>query len=137
MTNPAPERPLRSRLFSSPAAPGGNPHLGALPVAWRGNPRVDAVAGAVTSLVTLPLALGLGALAVAPLGPAYLPAGVLAGLYAAAFLGLVAVLAGAKGIAIYAPRSLVSFMIAAVCADVLVPAAWLPKDDPRLAGRPV
>src|SRR5205814_88720 len=81
---------------------------------------------------SLPLAMGLGALAFSPLGSGYVTAGVLAGLYGAAFLGLVAVLAGARGIAIYAPRSLVSFMIAAVCAETIVGAAWLPKNDPDL-----
>src|SRR5258707_12718560 len=74
--------------------------------------------------------MGLGALAFAPLGPEFVTSGVLAGLYGAAFLGLVAVLAGARGVSIYAPRSLVSFMIAAVCAQVIVAASWLPQNDP-------
>ncbi len=84
----------------------------------------------MAAVVTLPLAMGLGALAFSPFGPDYVTTGVLAGLYAAAFLGLVALLAGARGVAIYAPRSLVSFMIAAVCADLLLGASWLPGDDP-------
>ena len=83
-------------------------------------------------MVSLPLAMGLGALAVAPFGPELTKLGVLAGLYGGAFLSLIAVLAGARGVAIYAPRSLVSFVIASVATDVLVGAAWLPKDDPAV-----
>ena len=41
-------------------------------------------AGLVAAIVTLPLAMGLGILAFAPLGPQYVSAGVIAGLYAAA-----------------------------------------------------
>jgi len=82
--------------------------------------------------VTLPLSMGLGALALAPFGPEFATRGVLAGLYAAAFLGLVAVVMGARGVAIYAPRSLVSFMVAAVSADLFLYASWLPKRDPEL-----
>ena len=88
------------------------------------------VAGALAAVVTLPLSMGLGALALAPLGPEFVSRGVYAGLYAAAFLGLVTVFTGARGIAIYAPRSLVSFMIASVCADIFVNANWLPRGDP-------
>jgi len=74
--------------------------------------------GLLAAIVTLPLSMGLGALALAPFGPEYATRGVLAGLYAAAFLGLVAVVMGAKGVSIYAPRSLVSFIVAAVSADL-------------------
>ena len=93
-------------------------------------PQRNIVAALVAGVVSLPLSMGLGALAVAPFGPEFAKFGVLAGLYGAAFLSLIAVLAGARGVAIYAPRSLVSFVIAAVAADVLVGEAWLPKDDP-------
>lgn len=127
---PVDERPIGSRIFSSPVGDGGRQAFGTVPAAWRINPRANIVAGAVAAVVSLPLAMGLGVLALSPLGPDFLTAGVLAGLYSAAFLGLIAVLAGARGVAIYAPRSLVSFMIAAVCTDLLVGAAWLPKDDP-------
>ena len=131
--NQAPaEPPLRSRLHVPPVGQGRTSRIGALPSAWRVQPARNITAGALAAIVSLPLAMGLGALAVAPLGPAYAASGVLAGLYGAAFLGLIAVLAGARGVAIYAPRSLVSFMIAAVCADVILPAGWLPKDEPRL-----
>jgi sulfate permease, SulP family len=76
--------------------------------------------------------MGLGALAFAPFGPEYTTRGVLAGLYAAAFLGLVAIVMGARGVAIYAPRSLVSFMVASVSADLFLRAKWLPAHDPAV-----
>jgi SulP family sulfate permease len=102
----------------------------ALPEAWRAEPSRNMTAGALAAVVTLPLSMGLGALALAPLGPEYVALGVFAGLYSAAFLGLIAVIAGARGVAVYAPRSLVSFMIASVCADLFVRAGWLPRGEP-------
>jgi SulP family sulfate permease len=102
------------------------------PAAWRVEPQRNIIAGVMAAVVTLPLSMGLGALAVAPLGPEYVGRGVYAGLYAAAFLGLISVIAGARGVAIYAPRSLVSFMIASVCADLVAGAGWLPRNDPEI-----
>lgn len=101
-----------------------------VPQAWTEGPGRNIVAGLVAGVVSLPLAMGLGALAMAPLGAAYLPYGVMAGLYSAAFMGLIAVLAGARGVAIYAPRSLVSFVIAAAVGGLLANGTWLPNDDP-------
>ena len=88
----------------------------------------------VASIVSLPLSMGLGILAFAPLGPEYVSTGLIAGLYAAAFLGLVAVLFGARGVAIYAPRSLVAFMVAALATEVAAPDYWpaLRAGDPML-----
>ena len=105
--------------------------LAALPEAWRADPLRNVVAGALAAVVSLPLAMGLGALALAPLGPEFVALGVFAGLYSAAFLGLIAVIAGARGVAIYSPRSLVSFMIASVCADLFARASWLPRGEPE------
>ena len=120
---------MESRILTSAVTP--TPwQFTAVPDAWRVGAHRNIVSGAIAALLSLPLAMGLGAIAVAPLGPAYVAAGVLAGLYGAGFLGLVALLAGARGIAIYAPRSLVSFMTAAVCAQTIVHAGWLPHDDP-------
>ena len=98
------------------------------PPAWRANPRGNIVGGLIAAIVTLPRSMGLGALALAPFGPEYATRGVLAGLYAAAFLGLGAIVMGARGVSIYAPRSLVSFMVASVAADLFIGAKWLPRD---------
>jgi anti-anti-sigma factor len=122
---------LESRMFRSPAA--ASPWLSLrLPEAWRVEPQRNVVAGLITAVVTLPLAMGLGALAVAPFGPAFTSLGVVAGLYSAAFLGLITFFAGARGIAIYAPRSLVSFVIGSVSGALLVGAAWLPAGEPAV-----
>ena len=122
---------MESRIFNSPAAASAWKFT-RVPIAWAVEPRRNIVAGLVAGVVSLPLAMGLGALAVAPFGPEFTKLGVLAGLYGAAFLSFIAVLAGARGVAIYAPRSLVSFVIASVATDVLVGAEWLPKDDPAV-----
>lgn len=106
------------------------PRFAALPPAWRVAPGANVSGGLLAAVVSLPLSMGLGALAFAPFGPEFVSRGVLAGLYSAAFLGLVAVLMGARGAAIYAPRGLVSFMIAAVSADLFLRAGWLPANDP-------
>ena len=118
---------LKSRILASPLA-GRAQAFSAVPPAWRTDPRANVVGGLLAAIVSLPLSMGLGALAFSPFGPEYVARGVLAGLFAAAFLGLVAVMMGARGVAMYAPRSLVSFMIASVSADLFLQAKWLPKD---------
>src|SRR4051794_3559778 len=84
--------PVESRILSSPVA-AGPWEFATLPDAWRIGAHRNVGAGALAALLSLPLAMGLGALAFSPLGSGYVTAGVLAGLYGAAFLGLVAVLA--------------------------------------------
>lgn len=116
-------------MFASPLEGlAGSFH--AVPAEWRVDPRGNFVGGVLAAIVSLPLSMGLGALAFAPFGPEYVGRGVLAGLTSAAFLGIVAVLMGARGVAIYAPRSLVSFMIASVSAGLFLNANWLPASDP-------
>ena len=77
----------------------------------------------------MPLSVGFGILAFAPLGDRYLPAGIVAGLYGAIFLGLVAIVCGACTVAVYAPRSLVAFMIASVAMHTIAE-----SDSPLLSG---
>lgn len=120
---------MKSRMLAVPDE-GRATVFSMVPHAWRMEPRGNVVGGVLAAVVTLPLSMGLGALAFAPFGPEFAATGVLAGLYAAAFLGLVAVLMGARGVAIYAPRSLVSFMIALVAANLFLEAKWLPRGDP-------
>jgi MFS superfamily sulfate permease-like transporter len=116
---------LHSRLFSSPLEERVRA-FAALPVAWRGTVRGNLVGAVLSAVVTLPMSMGLGALAFSPFGPDFVTRGVLAALYSVAFMGLVAILVGARGVAIYAPRSLVAFMIASVCSGLFLKAAWLP-----------
>ena len=122
----------RSRLFASPLEERFRA-FAALPPAWRGTLRGNLMGAVLGAVVTLPLSMGLGVLAFAPFGPELASRGVLAALYAAAFLGLVAMLVGARGVAIYAPRSLVAFMIASVTADLYLHASWLPRDPDTIA----
>jgi len=122
----------RSRLFASPLEEKVRA-FAALPPAWRGTVRSNLLGALLGAVVTLPLSMGLGVLAFAPFGPELASRGVLAALYAAAFLGLVAILVGARGVAIYAPRSLVCFMIASVTADLYLDARWLPRDPDSIA----
>jgi SulP family sulfate permease len=93
--------------------------IAALPREWSANVRGDAMGGVLAAVVTLPLAIGFGILAFAPLGESYLTAGILAGLYGAIFTGLVAIVGGANTTAIYVPRSLVAFMIGSVALHTI------------------
>ena len=71
---------MESRIFNSPAS-ASVWKFTRVPVAWAVEPRRNIVAGLVAGVVSLPLAMGLGALAVAPFGPEFTKLGVLAGLY--------------------------------------------------------
>lgn len=120
---------LRSRIFVSPLDDAAR-NFATVPPVWRVDPRANVMGGALAAVVTLPMSMGLGALAFSPFGPSYLAVGVLAALYAAAFLGLIAIVMGARGAAIYAPRSLVAFVIASVAADLFLDAKWLHAAGP-------
>src|ERR1700704_725015 len=60
------------------------------------------------------MSIGFGLLAFAPFGERFLSIGILTGLYGAIFLGVVALLLGARTVTIYAPRSLIAFMIGSI-----------------------
>lgn len=122
---------MRSRTFS-PVAHVSRLRLASVPLDWRQEPLRNITAGAMAAVVSLPLSIGLGVLAFAPLGPEYASIGMIAGLHAAAFLSLIALFSGARGAAIYAPRGLLVFSIASVASTALVGAEWLPKDNPSL-----
>ena len=108
------------------------PSFAAIPLDWRAEPLRNIGAGVIAAVVSLPLSIGLGALAFAPFGPDYARIGMMAGLHAAAFLSLIALIAGARGVAIYAARGLVVFSIASVASTTLAGAEWLPKDNPTV-----
>jgi SulP family sulfate permease len=74
-------------------------------------------------VLNIPISMGYGMLALSPLGPDYVPLGILAGLYAVVCGGLVAVLLGANTTMIYAPRSIVTFLIGSLVMQNLVSAA--------------
>ena len=78
------------------------------------------LAGGVTSAVlTIPVSMGYGVLALAPLGDQYITVGILAGLYSAIFIPLTILLLGDRHPLMYAPRSVVTFLLASVIAGNL------------------
>jgi SulP family sulfate permease len=88
--------------------------MGWMPPGWAQSVRGDLAGGVLAAVVTMPLSVGFGILAFAPLGDAHVTTGILAGLYGAIFTGLIAIACGATTITVYAPRSLVAFMVGSV-----------------------
>ena len=82
--------------------------------------RGDLMGGATAALLTIPVSMGYGLLALSPLGEGYVATAVLAGLYAPVLGCLVAVLLGANTTMIYSPRSIVTFLIGAIVLHSLV-----------------
>ena len=82
--------------------------------------RGDLTGGFSAALLNIPVSMGYGMLALAPLGPDYLAHGVLAGLYACVCGGFTSLLLGANTTMIYAPRSIITFLIGALVLQTLV-----------------
>ena len=82
--------------------------------------RGDVMGGATAALLTIPVSMGYGLLALSPLGDSYVGTAVLAGLYAPIVGCLIAVLLGANTTMIYSPRSIVTFLIGAIVLHSLV-----------------
>ena len=77
-------------------------------------PRAELAGGFASALLTLPLSIGFGLFAFAPLGERYAGYGVLAGLYSAIIVALVAVLLRANSAIIFAPRSMQAYLVSMV-----------------------
>jgi anti-anti-sigma factor len=73
--------------------------------------RGDLSGGLIAGILTIPVSIGYGLLALLPLGESAVPHAILAGLYAPVFGCLVAVLLGANTTMIYSPRSVTTFLI--------------------------
>jgi MFS superfamily sulfate permease-like transporter len=86
----------------------------------------------VAAVVSIPMSIGFGLLAFAPFGERFLPIGILAGLYGAIFLGLAALVLGARGPMVYAPRSLIAFMVGSIALHSFAESgsALLAEPDP-------
>ena len=96
-------------------------HIAPLPAVGRwANLRGDLVGGLTAAVLTIPVSMGYGVLAVTALGDAYIGVGVLAGLYAAIFGCIAAVLLGANTTMIYAPRSIITFLLGSIVLHSLV-----------------
>jgi SulP family sulfate permease len=107
---------LPEQAPAPPRPPGRMP-------SWAGNFRADLTGGVIAALLAIPVSIGYGILALAPLGAEFVAYGVLAGLYAVVFGCLTALLLGANTTMIYAPRSIVTFLIAALIAQNFVAAS--------------
>ena len=88
---------MGSRIFDSAVA-SSRWKFFKLPAGWGVEPSRNILVGVVAAMLSLHLAPDLGAIAVAPLVPGYLGFGNLSGLCGAAFLSLIAVIAGARGV---------------------------------------
>ena len=86
---------------------------------WLRHLRGDVVGGVAAAILTIPISMGYGLLALSAFGDAAVPTAILAGLYAPIFGCLVAVLLGANTTMIYSPRSIVTFLIGALMFDTV------------------
>ena len=109
---------MKSRLLD-PALEVEDASLSLFPSAWRFNAQGDLGGGLVAAVVSVPMSIGFGLLAFAPFGERFLPIGILAGLYGAIFLGLAALVLGARGPTVYAPRSLIAFMVGSIALHTI------------------
>lgn len=87
---------------------------------WRTAVGGELAGGVTAAVLTIPVSMGYGALAVHGLGEGYLPYGILASLYSAAIVPIVTVLLGASSATIYAPRSVVASLIGSIAVQSLV-----------------
>ena len=90
----------------------------------------DLKGGATSALLTIPLAIGFGLFAFAPLGPLYTPLAILAGLYGAILVPAIAVLLRSKSTVVFAPRSMTSYLISGVLIHLLAVENHATLSDP-------
>jgi MFS superfamily sulfate permease-like transporter len=83
---------------------------------WKG----DVAGGVMSAILTIPVSMGYGILALYALGDQYVSYSILAGLYGAILVPATAVLLGADTAMMYAPRSVVTFLLGAIVAQTLV-----------------
>lgn len=83
----------------------------------------DFAGGATSAVLTVPVSMGYGVLALLPLGDQYISTGILAGLYSAMLVPLTILVLGDRNTLMYAPRSVVTFLLASVIAGGLAQTA--------------
>ncbi len=97
----------------------------------------DLLGGFTAAVLTIPVSMGYGLLALSALGENYVATAILAGLYAPVVGCVVAVLLGANTTMIYSPRSIVTFLIGSIVLHSLtlssVPALQKASPDMLLA----
>ena len=95
------------------------------------NPRAELAGGIASALLTLPLSIGFGLFALSPLGERYAGYGVLAGLYSAIIVALVAVLLRANSSVVFAPRSMQAYLISMVVLHLVQSESYALLQDPQ------
>lgn len=81
--------------------------------------RHEFAGGAASATLALPLCIGFGLWAFAPLGPRYAHYGVLAGLYSGLLPPLIAYLLGARSVNVFGPRNTSQVVIQSLFANLL------------------
>jgi SulP family sulfate permease len=79
----------------------------------------DLKGGAASALLTIPLAIGFGLFAFAPLGDRFSQTAILAGIYSAILVPIVVLILRANSAVVLAPRSMASFLISGVIFHLL------------------
>jgi MFS superfamily sulfate permease-like transporter/CRP-like cAMP-binding protein len=85
--------------------------------------RGDVVGGVTAAILSISVSIGYGVLAFHALGDQYVSHGIRAGLLGAALVPLAALALGHRGIAIYAPRSMMALLLSTVVLQSIVPAS--------------
>jgi len=120
---------LPDQAQQRPAPP---PEAGSAPRGrWPRHLRGDLTGGLAAAVLTIPVSMGYGLLALSALGDAYIPQAILAGLWAPVFGCFVALLLGANTTMIYSPRSIVTFLIGTIVLH-----SFTRSDLPYLANAP-
>jgi sulfate permease, SulP family len=91
--------------------------------------KTEVAGGIAGGVVTIPSSIGYGVLALASLGDAFVAPAVLAGLYSAVVVTFVVILSGQWTSAAFAPRSIITVLLAAIVMDTIVPAARVESDN--------
>src|SRR5262245_46034467 len=105
---------------------------GSMAARWLEHLKGDLAGGLTAALLTIPVSVGYGILALSPLGDEYVNRGAQAGLWCAILVPIVGVLLGAETTLMYAPRSVVAFLIGSLAVHNLGGAGLLaPGDVPR------
>ena len=92
--------------------------------------RRELAGGAVAAILAVPVSVGFGLFAFAPLGDAMRDAAVTAALVSACVVPLVCIALGSSTGLVYAPRSVISFMVAAVAIQGLLASPILVRELP-------
>ena len=93
--------------------------------------RNEFAGGFASAVVTLPLSIGFGLFALSPLGERYAAYGVLAGLYSAVIVALVALLLRANSSIVLAPRSMQAYLVSMVVLHLVQYGSYTQLHDPQ------